>query len=70
MERTPVTSTTLKSVGYDPQTQTLELEFDSGSVYQYDNVPPEVYQGLLEADSLGRYLNENIDKSYNYRRMA
>ena len=70
MERTPVTSTTLKSVGYDPQTQTLELEFDSGSVYQYDNVPPEVYQGLLEADSLGRYFNENIDKSYNYRRMA
>lgn len=70
MDRTPVSSTSLKSVGYDPQTQTLELEFASGSVYQYANVPPEVHQALLEAESLGRYFIDNIEKNYTYQRVS
>jgi hypothetical protein len=39
MLRTPVSSSALRSVGYDPQTQTLEIEFNSAEVYQYFNVP-------------------------------
>jgi hypothetical protein len=70
MERTPVTSSNLKSVGYDPQTQTLEIEFTSGAVYQYVNVPPEIHQALIKADSLGRYFNDNIKENYSYRRMS
>ena len=66
MNRTPVTSSNVASVGYDQNTLTLEVEFHSGFVYQYFDVPEAVYQEFMAADSLGRYLNQNIKNSYRY----
>ena len=43
MIRQPVTSSNLRTVGYDPITRTLEIEFQDGAVYQYDGVPPDVH---------------------------
>jgi hypothetical protein len=40
MDRTPVSSSNLSSVGYDPDEQILEIEFNGGRVYQYYDVPP------------------------------
>jgi hypothetical protein len=65
MERTPVVSTDLRSVGYDPNSQTLEVEFNAGSVYQYAGVPQSEYDGLMNADSKGRYFNANIRNRYS-----
>ncbi|MBF0502732.1 MAG: KTSC domain-containing protein [Candidatus Riflebacteria bacterium] len=69
MERTPVTSTNLKSIGYDPDSQILEVEFNAGSIYQYANVPPGEHEGLMNADSKGRYLNMNIKGRYSFARL-
>ena len=57
MEPIPVTSTTMISVGYDFETRVLEIEFIDGAIYQYFDVPEELYQGLLNAESKGRYFN-------------
>lgn len=51
MNRTPVSSSNLKSVGYDESSKTLEVEFLNGTVYQYSGVPASVYQGLMSASS-------------------
>lgn len=53
-------SSALRSVGYDAHTWTLEVEFDSGEVYQYLDVEPEIVEALLDAESMGAYLNEYI----------
>jgi len=66
MNRTPVTSSNVASVGYDPNTMTLEVEFRNGSAYQYFDVPETVYQDLMSASSVGTYLNQNIKASYRY----
>ncbi len=66
MNRTPVASSNVASVGYDPNTMTLEVEFMNGSVYQYFDVPETVYQGLMNASSIGTYLNQNIKANYRY----
>ena len=66
MERTFVASSNLRSVGYDPQSQTLEIEFNSGGLYQYSNVPEDVYRGLMNASSHGRYFHQYIKNSYRY----
>lgn len=55
MQRIPVQSASLASVGYDPESRTLEIQFTSGKVYQYADVPPPVAEGLLTAPSKGRY---------------
>ncbi|HYH47514.1 MAG TPA: KTSC domain-containing protein [Thermoanaerobaculia bacterium] len=67
MQRTQIDSSSLSSIGYEPRTRTLEVEFRSGRVYRYRGVPPRVYRSLLDADSAGRFLNLEIKGAYPYR---
>lgn len=71
MERLPVQSSDLASVGYDAETLTLEVEFNSGSIYQYSGVPLDIYEGLMSAGSKGRFFNQFIKKGgYPYARTS
>jgi len=69
MERVPVESTLLRSVGYDPATATLELELRRGRIYQFYEVAEETLRELLAADSKVRYFNAFIKDQYPYRRI-
>lgn len=69
MERIPVTSALIASVGYDDSAQILELEFVDGSVYQYSNVSNEIMHALMSASSKGVFFNKNIVGVYSYRRL-
>ena len=70
MNRIPVSSSNLRSVGYDASQYTLEIEFHNGSIYQYFNVPQVVYQGLLAASSHGQYFDQHIRKAgYSLRKI-
>lgn len=54
-------------MGYNPEKVILEIEFKSGSIYQYFNVPESEYSGLMKAESHGKYFNANIKKGgYSY----
>jgi len=71
MERIPVSSSTLSSIGYDPETYTLEVEFLKGGVYQYYNVPGEIFEQFLHAGSKGTFLDQNIKKTgYAYNKVG
>jgi len=62
MNRVPVSSSNLASVGYDAESKVLEIEFQNGSIYQYFNVPANIYSGLMSAASHGRYFDAYIKK--------
>jgi hypothetical protein len=66
VNRTPVESSLLVSVGYDHDSLVLETELTSGKIYQYFDVPESVFLELMSADSLGKYYNKNIRDSYRY----
>ncbi|TLN27274.1 KTSC domain-containing protein [bacterium] len=66
MNRTPVVSSNLASVGYDAGSMTLEVEFRSGSVYQYFDVPAVEFEQLLSAASVGQYFCRFIRDCYRY----
>jgi hypothetical protein len=71
MKREPVESSMIASVGYDPEAQELEVEFNnSGQVYVYYEVPKEEYDGLMAAESKGIYMHNNIIDSYGYARVS
>ena len=70
MDRIPVSSTNIRSIGYEPQLATLEVEFTSGDVYQYFDVPEHLYQGLMNAASKGQFLNDYIRHSYRYQKVS
>jgi hypothetical protein len=58
MNRIPVKSSNLKSVGYNAGT--LEVEFANGAVWSYANVPAETYKAMTEAPSIGSFFSTTI----------
>lgn len=71
MVRKYVSSSNLSSVGYDSSTNTLEIEFNSGGIYQYYGVPELKYIGLMSASSHGQYFDRYIKKAgYSYRKVG
>lgn len=60
INRQPVESSQLNSLGYDPESQTLEIEFKTGSVYRYKGVDQQTFDGLMAAESVGRYFGQVI----------
>jgi hypothetical protein len=66
MQRIPVSSSNITSIGYAEDSKILEIEFHNGGVYQYFNVPKSVYEELMSADSHGKYLNATIKPTYKY----
>ena len=66
MQLTTVESSMIHAVGYDQEKRILEIVFNTGRTYQYADVPPEEYEGLLNAESKGRYFLANIRDVYEY----
>lgn len=66
MDRNPVSSSNISSVGYDADSQTLEIEFHDGGIYQYAGVPESEYEGLISSGSQGRYFHDNIKGRYPF----
>ncbi len=70
MERLPVQSTEIALIGYDAQKLLLEITFRRGGVYRYRGIPPEIYQKLMDAPSIGTYFSENIKEVYEFVKVA
>ncbi len=70
MDRSPVESSNIKSIGYDNDRQTLELEFNNGAVYQYFNVAEDIYQSIASSASIGAYFAKNIKGKYAYTALS
>lgn len=60
MEYTPVQSSAITAIGYDPETETMGVRFKSGATHEYPNTRPVEYEALMNAPSIGRYFQRNI----------
>ena len=63
-------SSKVAAIGYHSPTQTLEVEFVNGSVYQYYNVPEQLHERIMREPSKGRFLNACIRDSYPHSRVG
>jgi hypothetical protein len=67
MQREPIDSSVIASMGYDAAWRMLELEFrESREIYAYYDVSPEEYSAFRNAESKGIYLN-TVFKPRNHR---
>ena len=69
LDRKPVESSDLASVGYDERRLVLEIEFRSGGIYRYHEVPKETYSGLMGSQSKGRFFAKNIRGQFRHERL-
>ncbi len=69
MERRKVSSSQIRSVGYDSGSQVLEVEMSDGTVWQYSRVPSEVHRRLMAAPTIASYYRDNIEEEYTRKRL-
>jgi hypothetical protein len=71
MDYIQVSSSNISAVAYDDETSTLGVRFLNGTEYHYSNVPPDVFEGLKSASSVGTYFDQNVKKAgYPFSRMG
>lgn len=69
-EMIPVSSSNIKAIGYNRKRQVLRVAFKPNALYEYYAIPEYLYNGLMSADSHGKYLNRYIKvPSYAYRQI-
>ena len=75
MKLQPVDSSQLAAVGYDPASKILTIQFKGkkATTYEYQNVTQELYDGLLNAESVGTYFGQNVKSApekYPYKKIS
>jgi hypothetical protein len=65
---TDVKSSQVKRVAW--QNDVMVVTFTNGSVYVYEDVPYKTYKELVEAESVGHYMNESVKYNYQYKRLT
>lgn len=67
---TPVQSSQIAAMGQE--NGVTRVQFNNGAVYDYQNVPPEIFQQILTADSVGAMFNQLVKKfpdRYPYKKV-
>ena len=62
-------SSNISRYAYDAQSQILRVEFLHGAIYDYFDVPDHVYNLMESADSIGKFLAQEIKGCYRYARV-
>lgn len=70
MIRQSVSSSNIASIGYDAGSQTLEIEFHTGGIYQYYGVPKSLYEDLMRASSHGTFFHQHIKGRYGDNKVS
>jgi len=64
-----VTSSNLNAVIYDPEEQRMQVQFRSGSIYEYVDVPEDTYLGLINASSKGKYFHRYVRNEFAFEQI-
>jgi hypothetical protein len=64
MRMVPVSSSAINAVGYDADTRQMNIEFKQGHTYTFCGVPESIFNGLLNAQSVGSYYDQHIRDRY------
>ena len=62
-------SSVVSTMNYDAATSTLRITFVSGMIYDYKNVPEEIYIAMKTSGAKGIYLNQHIKGKYKFEKI-
>lgn len=69
MERARVSSSNIRSIGYDAQGEVLEIEFDNSGLYQYFGVSQQLYERFMAASSKGKFFSAHIRDKFRTKKI-
>lgn len=65
----PCESSQVKSHGYDAATKTLAVEFKSGGIYHYHDVPAKTYDDMKAAKSVGKFIGASLKGAHKFTKL-
>lgn len=70
MDRTSIDSSMIRSIGYDADNSTLEIEFNNGEVWQYFDFAESSWYEFESSDSKGKFFHREIKNQYSESRVG
>lgn len=64
-----IESSNIKKTEYDTESKKLLTTFNNGQIYEYEEVPHQVYTKFRMAESQGKFFNSEISKKYKYKKI-
>ena len=62
-------STVILKAEYNSATGKLRITYVSGMVYDYKNVPEEIYKAMITSGAKGVYLNRHIKGKFQFEKI-
>jgi len=66
----PVQSSAVRALGYDQRRQVLDVMYPDGDRYRYFGVSPQRHRALMDAESIGSYINAHIKPNYRFEKLS
>lgn len=71
IEMIPVRSSNLRAIGYDKKSKVLRIQFhDRGAIYDYQDVPAQVYSLMMLSNSVGTFFSEAVKPNFKATRVG
>ena len=70
MDRQNVQSSNIVSIGFDEDSEILQVEFKGGVVYEYFDVPEHIHEELMAAESVGSYFARVVKGNYSFNKVG
>ena len=62
-------SSVVAAMKYDAEHEILRIIYVSGDIYDYKNVPEDVYKEMKSSGSKGTYLNKKIKGNFEFEKV-
>jgi hypothetical protein len=64
-----IQSTNIKKTEYDTESKKLLVTFNNGALYEYEEVPHQLYTQFRMTESQGKFFSTKISKIYKYKKI-
>ena len=68
-EKLKVDSSAISGLSYAPLDESLYVTFVNGSIYNYNDVPENIYLSLKYSKSIGQHFIKYIKDEYNFKKI-
>lgn len=69
VEMLPVSSSNVEAIGFDKDERAIYVRFLSGGLYRYLDCDEKLYSSMLEALSMGRFVNKYLKSSKTFEKL-
>ena len=68
MEMKQVKSSNIEQIGYDPESEVLNIKFSKGSTYAYFGVSQQAFNEMEKAESVGKFFFAKIRGKFEFKK--